>query len=135
MAFPENVGAYEIRGDIITLIADDDYRTKQYYFVHVEATTGHAVVNSGVTDKTIGVLQNKPNAGEAASVMIEGVSFVVADSTVAAGDSIGSSSDGQADTIAEGTETTVYKVGTCLVGADAGELCSVLLNLPAGRAA
>lgn len=135
MPFPENVGAYEIKGDDLSFVADADYRTKQYHFVHVEATTGHAVLNSGVTDKTIGVLQNKPNAGEMAQVRINGISFVVADSTVAAGDSIGSSGDGQADTIAEGTDTTVYKVGTCLVGAGAGEYATVLLNLPAGRAA
>jgi hypothetical protein len=130
------VGAYEIRGTIRTLIADADYRTTgQYRFVHVEATTGNAVLNSNVADKTYGVLQNRPNTGEPASVMINGISFVSANSTVVAGDSIGSSTDGQAATIAEGTETTVYKVGTCLVAAaNADELATIELNLPAGRA-
>lgn len=129
------VGAYEIRGTIRTLIAAADYRLKQYHFVAVEATTGKALLNAAVTAKTYGVLQNKPNIGEPASVMINGISFVVADSAVVAGDSIGSSADGQADTIAEGTETTVYKVGTCLVAAaNAGELATIELNLPAGRA-
>ena len=130
------VGAYEIRGTIRTLIADADYTTTgQYRFVHIEATTGNAVLNSANTDKTYGVLQNRPNVGEPASVMINGISFVSADSAVVAGDSIGSSSDGQADTIAEGSDTTIYKVGTCLVAAaNAGELATIELNLPAGRA-
>lgn len=129
------VGAYEIRGTIRTLIAAADYSAKQYHFVSVEATTGKALLNAAITAKTIGVLQNKPLAGEPASVMINGISFVVADGTLAAGDSIGSSSDAQAATIAEGSATTVYKVGTCLVGAGAGNLATVELNLPAGRAA
>ena len=66
---------------------------------------------------------------------ISGVSKVVADGTLAAGNFIGTSADAQADAISPGTDTTVYMMGQCLGAASAGETTEMILNVTNGRAA
>jgi len=88
-----------------------------------------------VTDVPIGVLQNTPASGEQAVVRVAGVSKVSADATLAAGDIIGSSADGQAQPVTQGSETTVYNVGQALTGGAAGTLQSALITIANGRAA
>lgn len=95
---------------------------KQYHFVKV--TGVHQVGIAAAADATIGVLQNKPqNTGNAATVGIRGVSKVVSDVAITAGDLIQVSADGQAAKTGAGP-----KVGVALTTtANAGELVSVLL--------
>lgn len=98
---------------------------KQYHFVKV--TGAHQVGLANATDTiVVGVLQNKPqNNGNAATVGIRGVSKVVCDAAVTAGDVITVSADGQAT-----TGGAAQKVGIALsTTANAGELVSVLLTL------
>lgn len=98
---------------------------KQYHFVKV--TGVHQVGIANATDThVVGVLQNKPqNAGNAATVGIRGVSKVVSDVAITAGDAIQVSADGQAAKTGTGPVVGIALTTT----ANAGELVSVLLTL------
>jgi hypothetical protein len=74
----------------ITLEAGADLSAKQYYFVKLDAT-GKAVVCSGVTDKPVGVLQNDPTSGQAAEVVVAGLTKVSTNAALAIADLIGTS--------------------------------------------
>ena len=116
-----------------TLTAAADLSSKQYHFV-VLASATTVNVATAITNAPIGILQNAPESGEEAVVAISGVSKVVADGTLAAGNFIGTSADAQADAISPGTDTTVYMMGQCLGAATAGQTTEMLLNVANGRA-
>ena len=112
----------------ITLEAGEDLSSKQYYFVKLNAT-GKAIVCAGATDKPVGVLQNDPTSGQAAEIVVVGLTKVSTNAALAIADLIGTSADGQAAAYVAGTDTTKYVVGTILVtsgGAD--EVTSALVN-------
>jgi len=117
-----------------TFAAAADLSAKQYYFVKLSAANTVNVCTA-ITDIPIGILQNKPESGEAATVCLFGISKVSADGTLAAGNLIGTSVDSQADAIAAGTDTTVYTMGQALETAAAGDTVSMLLNPTGSRAA
>jgi len=95
---------------------------KQYHFVKV--TGVHQCGLADADDVAIGVLQNKPQVtGAAATVGIRGVSKVVSDVAITAGDAIKVSADGQAAKTGSGPTVGVALTTT----ANAGELVSVLL--------
>lgn len=114
--------------------ASADLSAKQYHFVKMSGNNT-VTVCAAITDVPIGVLQNTPSSGQAASVCLFGITKVVADGTLAAGNLIGTSADGQADAIAAGTDTTVYTMGIALNAAAAGETVEMFVNATAGRAA
>ena len=127
--------AYESPGiDIGTFTAAADLSGKQYHFV-VMASATTVNVATAITNAPIGILQNAPESGQSAIVAVSGVSKVVADGTLAAGNFIGTSADAQADAISPGTDTTVYMMGQCLGAASAGETTEMILNVTNGRAA
>ena len=97
---------------------------KQYHFVKI--TGAHTVGLADADDTTVvGVMQNKPQVtGQAATVAIAGITKVVADVALAAGDTVKVSADGQAAKTGSGPS-----VGTVVLGAGAGELASVQLTL------
>jgi len=113
--------------------ASADLSAKQYHFVKMSGNDT-VTVCAAITDVPVGVLQNNPASGGAAEVALLGVTKVVADGTLAAGNLIGTSADGQADAIAAGTDTTVYLMGVAVSAASAGETATMILN-PSGRAA
>ena len=117
-----------------TLTAAADLSAKQYHFVSL-ATATTVNVCSAITNAPIGILQNNPTSGQQAIVQLFGVSKVVADGTLAAGNFIGTSADGQADAISPGTDTTVYMTGQCIQAASAGETTTMFLNITNCRAA
>ena len=117
-----------------TLTAAADLSSKQYHFV-VLASASTVHVAPAITNAPIGILQNAPESGQSAIVAVSGVSKVVADGTLAAGNFIGTSADAQADAISPGTDTTVYMMGQCLGAASAGETTEMILNVTNGRAA
>ena len=117
-----------------TFEAGADLSAKQYYFVKLSAANTVNVC-SAITDIPIGILQNKPGSGEAATVCLFGISKVSADGTLAAGNLIGTSADSQADAITAGTDTTVYTMGQALEAAAAGDTVSMFLNPTGSRAA
>lgn len=117
-----------------TLTAAADLSGKQFHFVKLASATTVNVC-SAVTDVPVGVLQNKPTSGQAAEVTFLGISKVVADATLAAGDVIGTSADSQAQPLTVGTETTVYTCGQAITAAGAGETATALINISNSRAA
>lgn len=96
--------AYEIPGRTITLEAAADLSTGQFNFVTVDSNGKAAfAILSTIEGDVLGILQNKPTSGQAASIMIDGVSKVEAlSSTLAAGDLVGNSTDGKANVLAAG---------------------------------
>jgi len=113
--------------------ASADLSAKQYHFVKMSGNDT-VTVCAAITDVPVGVLQNAPASGGAAEVALLGVTKVVADGTLAAGNLIGTSADGQADAIAAGTDTMVYLMGVAVSAASAGQTTTMILN-PSGRAA
>ena len=90
--------------------------------------TGKAAL-AGAGDWAIGILQNNPTSGEAATVRISGKSKFSADAAVAAGAKVTPSADGQVVTAVIATDNTL---GVCLEAtAAAGEIGSMLVQ-PAG---
>lgn len=62
--------------------AGADLSTKQYYALQL--TTSETVTLADATVRTIGVLQNKPLSGEAASVCLLGISKAITDGNAGA---------------------------------------------------
>ena len=116
-----------------TYAAAGDLSTKQFYFMKNSSTTARTCTTvAAVTDKPIGVLLNKPAAaGRAAAIATRGRVNVVAGGTVQAGESVGSHSDGTCVTYAQGTDTTKYIMGLCVVGGASGEIITIELTGPA----
>lgn len=114
---------------IISMVAGADLSAKQYYFVEQTGTGRNVTVCNAVTDKVIGVLQNKPTSGQVAEVLVLGMSKVSGDADLAIGDLIGTSSDGQAAAYVPGTDTTKYVVGRVIdENGAAGGLVTALIN-------
>ena len=127
--------AYESVGvDIGTFTASADLSSSQYYFVKMSGDNT-VTVCAAVTDKPIGVLQNKPESGDQAVVRVFGVSKFSVDATVAAGDVLGTSADGQGQPVSAGSETTVFNCGQVITGGAAGTLQSALITISNSRAA
>ena len=112
----------------VTLTAGADLSAKQHLFVKLDSN-GAVVPCAAITDIPVGVLQNNPASGQAASVLVIGVTKLQSNGSVAIGDVLGTSSDAQADTIAPGTDTTVYAVGRALTaGTTAGDVFTALID-------
>ena len=112
----------------ITLNAGADLSSSPYHFVKLDAS-GNAVECAAVTDKPVGVLQNDPTSGQAAEIVVVGLTKVSTNAALAIGDLIGTSSDSQAAAYVPGTDTTKFIVGTVLVTSGAAdEITSVLVN-------
>ena len=73
--------AFSVPGTTISLVAGEDLSSFQYHFVTVDSS-GQAVLLDSATEVPIGVLQNAPASSEEASVMINGVSKVVANAAL-----------------------------------------------------
>lgn len=118
------------------LKAGADLSAKQFYLVKMTADNTVGVC-AAVTDIPIGVLQNAPTSGETAEVCALGVCKISGDADLDVGQVIGTSSDGQAQTVVPGTETTVYIVGQVIQGnSAAGGIATVAINcLSPARAA
>ena len=130
------VTSFELPGFKFSLEAGADLSSGQYRFVKLDGS-GLAVLCAAITDKPVGVLQNDPGLGEEAEIMASGITKLEADSAIAIGDELGTSADGQADTIVSGVDTTVFKAGQALQAAGAaGVIFAALIDcLAPNRAA
>ena len=109
-----------------TLVAGEDMSTKKYYIVQL-AATGLIEVAEGATDLIVGVLQNKPLAGEGALFRYGGSSKVVAAGVVAIGDFVTTDSAGKA--VATTTDGNVV-IGRALeASATDGDIIEVQLSI------
>jgi hypothetical protein len=109
----------------ITLVAAADLSAKQYYFVAVD-TNGQAAL-TGDDGNPIGVLQNKPTAGQAATICIDGVTkvYVGTESGLGAGYNVGC----DANSAAKVSDTGSYRLGVSLEDPTAdGDIISMLFQ-------
>jgi len=118
-------------GQVYSVEAGEDLRTDQYKLVSIEVGTGKLVVSVGTVLSPLGVLQNKPNVGQAATVWgLGSVSKVVLGDGITAGDDVGNSANGDPGT-ARPSATGHRIVGTALTsGTTTGELISIFITSP-----
>lgn len=115
--------AFELRGRTFTFKAGEDLSEKQYAIVKL-ATDGTVVTCSAVNDDMLGVVQNNPNVGQAAEVMLTGISRVIAGANLTAGQRVTTTNEGKATPEVEGS----YSFGRVLETATAGSVCAVLIG-------
>jgi hypothetical protein len=78
----------------ISFVAGADLRNYPFAPVRLDATTGRVVL-AGANERAIGILQNKPNAGETASVMLYGISKAVAAGAITIGSPVVAAGNGR----------------------------------------
>ncbi len=118
------------RGGIPGAVASGDLTAKQFFFAIVDGEKTVGLAGNGAAAD--GVIQNKPNTGQAVSLAIPGdTSKVVSATAVDAGDDVSSDANGKGVVSASGD----YILGKCLTAvANADELMTVQLSTP-GRTA
>jgi hypothetical protein len=114
--------AYELPGFSFTLPSSADYSATPYIFMDVNASgLGVAATAAG---RTVGVLANKPKAGEAATIIQNGIVQVIASAAIVAGAGVQVAAGGQAVVFSTGT-----LVGVALEAASgANSVIAVLLK-------
>jgi hypothetical protein len=123
--------AYEtMRNSLPGVAASADLQTKQFFFVKVDGSKTVGLAGDG--EAVAGVLQNKPDTGQAATVWGPGaVTKVVAGAAIAAGANVSSDAAGKGKTSTSGDYIVGHAVDA--VSAD-GEVVTVTLTTP-GRLA
>ena len=111
------------------LTASADLSAIQFYGVAVSGD-GTVATFGSAGDPVFGILQNKPESGDVADVMISGVSkLLVGAGDLAANDSWQLDADGKGITAASGD----YSGGKVLIGAAAGEYATVTVGHVGGQ--
>ncbi len=112
----------------ITLEAGEDLSAEQYRFVDIDTARARScvVTGDGGTARTVGVLQNAPDAvGNAATVGVQGVSRVEAGAAVVVGALVSADATGKAVTATTGERV----LGVALEAASAtGEIIPIKLG-------
>jgi hypothetical protein len=106
----------------ITVEANADLSTKQYYIAKI--TTGGKAALCGDGELGVGIIQNKPAAGEAAVLAISGKVKAVAGGSVTVGGPVASDSNGKIVNAATGD----YVLGTALQAASSGDIFEIIFN-------
>ena len=120
--------AYEGNQITWSFVAAADLSSSQYKFVKLDSN-GKIADIAAATDVPIGVLQDKPTAGQTGTVVMFGITKVQADASITAAQAIGTSADGQADVKIAGTDITEYAVGQVLLAAGAaGRIATVVID-------
>lgn len=107
----------------LSLVANADMSAKQYCAVAVNSA-GKAII-ADADDQVIGILQNNPGAGQAATVAFGGISKVKFGGTVAAGARVTSNASGE---IVAATTAGDAVLGVALVGGASGEIGTILVH-------
>lgn len=115
--------AYEIPGFTLgTRPAGADLTTKQYFFVKLNSSENAVLAGDG--EFAIGALQNKPDSGQAAQIMIDGVTKILCGGSVTGGGPVASDAAGKCVNAAGGDVV----LGTALEDGSDGQIISVLLQ-------
>lgn len=112
--------AFEALHGDFTFVAEADLSAKQYFFVSVSGTGGVVLTGAGAT--AIGILQNKPTLGQAATVRVSGISQVSIGANIATGAQV--ESDGNGEAI---TQNTGAAMGIMLLGASVAHNIGTML--------
>jgi hypothetical protein len=124
--------AKQFSGIDISLLMGADLSAKANHFVEMSANDTVTVCNA-ITDVPLGVLQVGAATSQAGIVRITGHTKVKAAEVLAAGNLVGTHTDGTALVVTAGTSTTAYIAGVCTKGANTGEIAEIVL-LSASRA-
>jgi hypothetical protein len=117
--------AYKNFQETLTFKAASDMAADQFKIVELTANA-HEVDLAAVGDLPIGVVQNHPLAGEAATVALSGITKVVAGGAVSAGKKVSAAATGFAtQTISGGIEIAYF--GKALTTAASGSLFTMLI--------
>lgn len=110
-------------GTDISFVAGADLSAKQFCGVKVNSS-GLAVAANATDLNQVGVIQNNPASGQAATVRIAGVTKAKAGGTVAAGDRVTTDANGAFVAATTGKQV----MGVALTGAASGDVFTVLLS-------
>jgi|SRR5215472_15681569 len=114
--------AYEMPGFSFTLPAGADLSASPYVFL--DANASGLAVAATAAGRTVGVLGNKPKAGESATIIQTGIAQVTASAAIAAGAGVQAAAGGQAVILSAGIQ-----LGVALEAATgAGSVIAVLLK-------
>jgi hypothetical protein len=106
-------------------LAGADLRTAQFKFVKLNGS-GQVVIASAAGEKVLGVLQNKPNTGEVADVMLIGVTKLISGAAVTAGALVMTDANAKAITAAT-TGSTIAGWALETAGSGAADVITVVL--------
>jgi len=110
-----------------TCLAGADLSAKKYYIVKLDSA-GAVVLAAAATDAIVGVLQNKPQSGEAAVYAFGGTTKVILGGTVAVGAWVTSDGNGKGvATTTDGDVTIGRYIGTA-AGAS-GDIAEVQMSI------
>ena len=104
-----------------SFIASTDMRSHQFHIV--DLTAAAFKVNLAAALKAFGVLQNNPNAGEHASVVVEGETMVAVGAAVSVGDWITAAATGWGAATTSSVDQLI--LGRCITAAASGMLATV----------
>jgi len=117
----------------ITLKSNCDLSDKQYYLVKCHTTEGEVVLATALTDVLIGVLQNKPETGQAAVIRVLGTSKVkIGEADMSIGDFVTASASGKAIVT---TASSAFIIGTLLETGGSAHIVEMLISRFKGGAA
>jgi len=117
------------------LVAAADYSAKQFYAVAMDTTNKQVVLCSTDGEVVFGILQNKPESGQAAEVMLAGFSKIIAGETLVAGDLWGTDSSGKARKVEKtntGADSGDSYHGHVIEGGAANEYVTVSIGVVTG---
>lgn len=106
-------------------VASVDLNTSQYHIVDLGADAHKVTI--GAAGGGFGVLQNKPLAGEHATVAMEGITKCIAGGAVAVGNYITSAASGYASVVVS-TDAGDKVVGRALTAAASGSVFSMEID-------
>lgn len=111
-----------------TLIAAADLSAAQYHAVKVDANGQAALAGAG--EDAIGILQNVPQAGQAATVMMLGVTKAIYGGTVTAGQKVMVDANGKIVPYADAAAgSTNYAIGKALTSGSADEEGTIVIGI------
>jgi len=113
-----------------SVVAGADLSAKQFYGVSLQSDSTVDLFDTD-TEFTYGVLQNKPESGEVAEIMLIGRSKVEFGETVTVGQQIRcGAADGKFYVFEVDVDVTCYCCGMCTEGGAAGEIGEAMISCP-----
>ena len=103
-----------------SFVASTDLSTRQFHIVDLDA--GAFDVDLAIASAGYGVLQNKPQAGEHATVAVAGTTKCTAGAAISIGNLITSAASGYAAVVASGTAGTKKVIGRAVTAAASGSV-------------
>ena len=102
-----------------------DYRTKQFHIMDISGNFAFTIAGTS-GQAAVGILQDKPDAGQVGNIMAIGVSKVmIGTGGLTAGGLFMADTDG---TAVAATGTGKYALGMVIKGGSAGELATVIIG-------